>query len=248
MAQQIINRGTTANDGTGDSIRSAAGKINDNFTELYDVTTSNSSGIAGINVTISAINNAILSKADITYVDNAVANVESTIANLQDSDNQTLTWDGTNLVITGSNTDVSIASVDLSGLTPDLTSYATTVYVDSAISTAVNTAINDIVDSDNQSLSFNANTGTISISGGNAVALNDLLVIPENDIVANTVTINTLSTGVTGGGIALGSPVILPNVTEEQRDNLVGQNGMIVYNSDTNKFQGYANSVWVDLH
>jgi len=35
MARSVINRGTTANDGTGDTLRSAAGKINDNFAELY---------------------------------------------------------------------------------------------------------------------------------------------------------------------------------------------------------------------
>lgn len=35
MAQQSINIGTTANDGTGESIRSAFDKTNDNFTELY---------------------------------------------------------------------------------------------------------------------------------------------------------------------------------------------------------------------
>jgi len=35
MARQNINRGTTANDGTGDTLRSASGKINDNFRELY---------------------------------------------------------------------------------------------------------------------------------------------------------------------------------------------------------------------
>lgn len=35
MAQQTINIGTTANDGTGDPIRSAFDKSNDNFTELY---------------------------------------------------------------------------------------------------------------------------------------------------------------------------------------------------------------------
>lgn len=35
MAQQTINIGTTANDGTGDPIRSAFDKANDNFTELY---------------------------------------------------------------------------------------------------------------------------------------------------------------------------------------------------------------------
>ena len=35
MAKQTINIGTTANDGTGDQLRSAFDKVNDNFTELY---------------------------------------------------------------------------------------------------------------------------------------------------------------------------------------------------------------------
>lgn len=35
MAQQLINNGTGANDGTGDTLRQAADKINDNTTELY---------------------------------------------------------------------------------------------------------------------------------------------------------------------------------------------------------------------
>lgn len=35
MAQQLIDLGTVANDGTGDDLRTGGGKINDNFTELY---------------------------------------------------------------------------------------------------------------------------------------------------------------------------------------------------------------------
>jgi hypothetical protein len=35
MAKQTINIGTTANDGTGDQLRAAFDKSNDNFTELY---------------------------------------------------------------------------------------------------------------------------------------------------------------------------------------------------------------------
>ena len=35
MAKKIINTGTTDNDGTGDSLKVGAGKINDNFTEIY---------------------------------------------------------------------------------------------------------------------------------------------------------------------------------------------------------------------
>ena len=38
MAQQIINVGSAANDGTGDSLRAGGIKINDNFSEVYDFT------------------------------------------------------------------------------------------------------------------------------------------------------------------------------------------------------------------
>jgi hypothetical protein len=36
MAKQTINVGTTANDGTGDTLRASFVKVNDNFTELYN--------------------------------------------------------------------------------------------------------------------------------------------------------------------------------------------------------------------
>lgn len=39
MAKQVINIGTAANDGTGDALRTAFNKSNDNFTELYDFDT-----------------------------------------------------------------------------------------------------------------------------------------------------------------------------------------------------------------
>ena len=35
MAKQTIGIGSTANDGTGDTLRDAMDKVNDNFTELY---------------------------------------------------------------------------------------------------------------------------------------------------------------------------------------------------------------------
>jgi hypothetical protein len=38
MAQQTINIGSLANDGTGDTLRDAFDKVNDNFTEVYAVT------------------------------------------------------------------------------------------------------------------------------------------------------------------------------------------------------------------
>ena len=35
MAQQTLNIGTNANDGTGDNLRAAMIKVNENFTEVY---------------------------------------------------------------------------------------------------------------------------------------------------------------------------------------------------------------------
>ena len=55
MAQQIINIGTTANDGTGDPLRTAFDKCNDNFTELYST-----GGGGGIGGSTGAADNAIL--------------------------------------------------------------------------------------------------------------------------------------------------------------------------------------------
>lgn len=37
MTRQHINIGTTANDGTGDPLRTAGDKINDNFIEIYQL-------------------------------------------------------------------------------------------------------------------------------------------------------------------------------------------------------------------
>ena len=55
MAKQVINIGTTANDGTGDPLRSAFDKVNDNFTELYtDDTGDVDSIIAGTGIAVDA--------------------------------------------------------------------------------------------------------------------------------------------------------------------------------------------------
>ena len=47
MAQQTINIGSVANDGTGDPLRDAFGKINENFTELYSDDTGDVNSVTG---------------------------------------------------------------------------------------------------------------------------------------------------------------------------------------------------------
>ena len=50
MAKQSLNIGTSANDNTGDTLRSGGDKINDNFDELYTALGNNT------NLTISLSN------------------------------------------------------------------------------------------------------------------------------------------------------------------------------------------------
>ena len=44
------------------------------------------------------------------------------------------------------------------------------------------------------------------------------------------------------------TPVQFASYTTSARNGLTGVNGMVIYNSSTGKFQGYAGGAWVDLH
>jgi hypothetical protein len=68
MAQEIISIGTTANDGAGDPIRTAFGKTNNNFSQLFAA-----GGVSGISNGTSNIN--ILNSGAILMSPQGVANV-----------------------------------------------------------------------------------------------------------------------------------------------------------------------------
>ena len=55
MAKQALGIGTTADDGTGDTLRAGGDKINDNFDELYDLMGDGSDLSSGISATASVI-------------------------------------------------------------------------------------------------------------------------------------------------------------------------------------------------
>ena len=48
MAKQAVGIGTSANDGTGDTLRAGADKINDNFNEIYSALGNSSSVLTDI--------------------------------------------------------------------------------------------------------------------------------------------------------------------------------------------------------
>lgn len=53
---------------------------------------------------------------------------------------------------------------------------------------------------------------------------------------------------ITADGLSQIKPMRMANLTTTERDALTVTNGAILYNSSTNKLQGYANGTWVDLH
>ena len=57
MAIQIINIGTTANDTTGEALRNAFDKTNQNFVELYNLTGGSGVNLAFFGKAVRAINN-----------------------------------------------------------------------------------------------------------------------------------------------------------------------------------------------
>ena len=117
MAKQTVNLGSSANDGTGDPLRTAFDKINDNFDELYLYSTAasgNNITITGNTIASDDTNGNIIldpnGTGDIViatgaeirltdHVDNAVVFSDAD-GNL--SVNAGFTFDGTNVSTTGS--------------------------------------------------------------------------------------------------------------------------------------------------
>jgi len=73
MTKQVINRGTAANDGTGDNLRAGAAKVNENFDEIYTVLGDGTTLLAGNYITdastntLSGIANTSLANSTVSY-------------------------------------------------------------------------------------------------------------------------------------------------------------------------------------
>ena len=74
MARQVINIGSSANDGTGDPLRTAFDKINDNFAELYGGDNDINTLDANLNVNNFAITTGV-TNGNITITPNGTGNI-----------------------------------------------------------------------------------------------------------------------------------------------------------------------------
>lgn len=169
MAQQNINIGSNANDGTGDDLRTAMQKINTNFTELY-AETSVDSGITISGNTISSNR----SDDDIVFEPSGVGAVrfpavtinDNAITGTRSNEDLTIAASGTGNLILGSLrvNGTTISSDDSSKITisenVDITGTLQVNEINSADSTAIQ--INDGVN-----ISGNTTTTTLFVNDDN---------------------------------------------------------------------------------
>lgn len=83
-------------------------------------------------------------------------------------------------------------------------------------------------------------TGNITFAG-NTIAVSNtspIVISSGSSIQLNTTTRVEV----------INNPIKMANLTTTQRDALSASNGDIIYNTSSNKFQGYASGSWVDLH
>ena len=110
-----------------------------------------------------------------------------------------------------------------------------------------------------QATTVTADRDIILPDASGTITLNETLTDGTFDLDVNSLTISGVgTTSITAGSDIIldatnrvsvtDTPFRLASFTTVDRDNLIAVNGDMIYNSSTNKFQGYANGVWVDLH
>lgn len=181
MAKQTINIGSAANDGTGDPIRDAFDKVNQNFNEVYSSYVANTSVIVG-NSTINAVHsNTGLTVSNTT--DTAVANLTNfRIGNT--TANASLT--GATFAINGTAT-LGSASVNTSAV----------VLGNSTVNSALNVTTLQIV---NSTANVSVVPGSIFVGNStvNAVVNSSSIRVASANVTTNTLSLGSSTDGANG--------------------------------------------------
>jgi hypothetical protein len=130
MVRQVLDIGSNANDGSGDTLRAAMQKVNENFAELYNVSVDNSIEISGNNIYTSRSNDNInvtpAGTGVVTMtnllIDNNISIKDNIITTTQSNSSLQLSTSGTGSVVVDSislkdntiSTNVSNADLELS--------------------------------------------------------------------------------------------------------------------------------------
>ena len=205
MAYQSIGIGSSAGDGTGDTLRIGADKVNDNFVEIYTLLGTGSALSSGISATASVVTLAgptitgVASFADGSVSAPSITNTGDTNTGIffSDADKVNVTTGGTERI-----------EIDSAGLA--------VVGVITATSTITGTtleATGDTSSGDNAAIGYTAAEGLILTGQGST---NDVTI--KNDADADVIEIPTGTTNVTvagtfgtGGLITSGAGIVIAN-------------------------------------
>jgi hypothetical protein len=94
-------------------------------------------------------------------------------------------------------------------------------------------------------------TARVTVSASGNTSFTGTITVPDIDFDDSDVTITRAGNNLfmnAIGNIIFDAPTIMDELTTTERNALSAVNGMIIYNSTTSKFQGYAGGSWVDLH
>jgi len=233
MARQNINIGSTANDGTGDPLRTAFDKINDNFVELYgtdnDITTldanldvnnfSITTGVTNGNITVTPNGTGNINLGALKFNGTSISSDDSTIVNI----NEALRVEGV-LTSTGaltSNTSLTLATgatvtgIDNGALGSSATLLATQgaikTYIDAQNTSQALTFVGDdstgTAVNSGETFRIAGGTGLTSAVSGDTLTLNidsSVATLTGSQILTN----KTLTAPVMTGNVAIDNIII----------------------------------------
>ena len=203
MAKNVINRGSTANDGTGDNLRAGANKINLNFDEIY---TAIGDG-TNINGTIK------------------IADDSSTVVTLSANGETLRLLGGTGITSTISGNDLTLA-VDGTIITGSSTTTLTNKTINGPDNTITNIA-NSSLANNSVTVSDGSNTSPVALGGtltfaGTANEVNVVenagtvtIGMPDNVVITGNLTVNGTTTTVNSSTIEITNSFTFEGTTSD---------------------------------
>lgn len=262
MAKAAIGVGSSANDGTGDDLRSGAIKINANFDEIYNEL-GNGSALSSASST-QTLTNKTLTAPSI----NGVVGGTQTSATITALTTAGITGTGGALEVTPANNVLEIRGDGSSvegqiklnchanshGQTLKSQPHSANITNTMLLPTGASSTLVSLVSADtltNKTLTSPTITGTGAIAGVFTGNLTGNVTGNIDGIVGGTTPAAVTGTAISGTSIAVtgtAGAMKLNTVTTTQRNALTAANGMVVYNSTTSKIEAYAGGAWVQLH
>ena len=233
MAQQTINIGSSANDGTGDPLRTAFDKINDNFTELYG------SSPFGKQVTISG--NEVFanaSNADLILNGNGTGGV---IASAIKISGTTISSDDSTQVQVNENLDVD-GNITASGNITATGNIFAKGNINLGDAAGDQTKVVGVFEADNiqidgTTITTNTTNGSVSITGNGTGGVNiDNLTFNDNSITSASNADINLTPGGTGGVVAGGVRIKGTSLSADDSSVININEGLVV--DGTGNFSG----------